>query len=132
MSALVIGVVLDGGREEGVDEGGLAQARLASNLTIQVGVLVTQKQTELETSCCSHAVYAFVNGKIEGQSRTMMVKPAPRLATILCRWLGRLAMPIGEALSAAAGAILQCGGATDWVSWARMEGRNQREGGGRR
>lgn len=36
----------------------------------------------------------------------MMVKPAPRLATILCRWLGRLAMPIGEALSAAAGAIL--------------------------
>lgn len=36
----------------------------------------------------------------------MMVKPAPRLATILWRWLGRLAMPIGEALSAAAGAIL--------------------------
>lgn len=35
-----------------------------------------------------------------------MVKPAPRFATILCRWLGRLAMPIGEALSAAAEAIL--------------------------
>ena len=34
-----------------------------------------------------------------------MVKPAPRLATILCRWFGRLAMPIGEALSAAGGAI---------------------------
>jgi hypothetical protein len=34
VSALVIGVVLDGGGEEGVDEGGLAQARLASNLTI--------------------------------------------------------------------------------------------------
>ena len=38
--------------------------------------------------------------------RTMIVKAAPRLATILCRWLGRLAMPIGEALSAVAGAIL--------------------------
>lgn len=35
----------------------------------------------------------------------MIVKPAPRLATILCRWFGRLAMPIGEALSAAAGAM---------------------------
>ena len=31
----------------------------------------------------------------------MMVKLAPRLATILCLWFGRLAMPIGEALSAA-------------------------------
>ena len=30
MTAAVIGVVLDGGGEEGVDEGGLAQARLAS------------------------------------------------------------------------------------------------------
>lgn len=37
----------------------------------------------------------------------MMVKPAPRFATILCRWLGRLAMPIGEALSAAGGAIVE-------------------------
>ncbi len=35
-----------------------------------------------------------------------MVKAAPRLATILCRWLGRLAMPIGEALSAVAGAMV--------------------------
>lgn len=32
--------------------------------------------------------------------RTMIVKAAPRLATILCRWLGKLAMPIGDALSA--------------------------------
>lgn len=39
---------------------------------------------------------------------TMMVKAAPRLATILCLWLGRLAMPIGEALSAMAGAIVNC------------------------
>jgi hypothetical protein len=36
----------------------------------------------------------------------MMVKAAPRFATILCRWLGRLAMPMGEGDSAAAGAML--------------------------
>ncbi|KAK5627326.1 hypothetical protein RRF57_003042 [Xylaria bambusicola] len=35
-----------------------------------------------------------------------MVKAAPLFATILCRWLGKLAMPIGDALSAAAGGIL--------------------------
>jgi len=35
----------------------------------------------------------------------MMVKAAPRFATILCRWLGKLAIPIGEADSAAAGAM---------------------------
>ena len=33
MSTLVVGVVLDGGREQGVNEGGLSKARLASNLT---------------------------------------------------------------------------------------------------
>jgi hypothetical protein len=33
MTALVVGIVLDGGGEEGIDEGGLAQARLASNLS---------------------------------------------------------------------------------------------------
>lgn len=32
MSALVVGVVLDGCREEGVDKGGLSEARLASHL----------------------------------------------------------------------------------------------------
>ena len=32
VAALVVRVVLDGGGEKGVDEGGLAQARLASNL----------------------------------------------------------------------------------------------------
>lgn len=37
---------------------------------------------------------------------TMIVKAAPRFATILCRWFGRLAMPIGEADSIDAGAIL--------------------------
>jgi hypothetical protein len=31
VTAAVVGVVLDGGGEEGVDEGGLAEARLASN-----------------------------------------------------------------------------------------------------
>jgi hypothetical protein len=37
----------------------------------------------------------------------MIVKAAPLLATILCRWLGRLAMPIGEMLSAGWGAIFK-------------------------
>ena len=32
VAALVIGVVLDGGREEGVDKGGLSESRLSSNL----------------------------------------------------------------------------------------------------
>ena len=32
VTLLMVGVVLDGGGEEGVDEGGLSQARLASNL----------------------------------------------------------------------------------------------------
>ena len=37
--ALVIGVVLDGRGEEGVDEGRLAQTRLASNLAAETCVL---------------------------------------------------------------------------------------------
>lgn len=32
MAALVVGIVFDGGRKEGVDEGRLSEARLASNL----------------------------------------------------------------------------------------------------
>ncbi len=36
---------------------------------------------------------------------TIIVNAAPLLATILCRWFGRLAMPMGEALSAVAGAM---------------------------
>lgn len=54
---------------------------------------------------------------------TIIVNAAPRFATILCRWFGRLAMPIGEADSIDAGAILDgcscCaeeGGACDRVS----------------
>ncbi len=55
----------------------------------------------------------------------MMVKAAPRLATILCRWFGRLAMPIGEALSAVAGAMVGGGlaefnvdGVVEFCQWA--------------
>ena len=36
----------------------------------------------------------------------MIVKAAPLFATILCRWFGRLAMPIGDAESAAAGGAI--------------------------
>lgn len=36
----------------------------------------------------------------------MMVKAAPRFATILCLWLGRFAIPIGDALSAVVVAIV--------------------------
>lgn len=39
----------------------------------------------------------------------MIVKAAPRFATILCLWLGKLAMPMGEALSVAAGAMAGSG-----------------------
>ena len=83
--ALVIGVVLDGGGEERVDEGGLAQSRLASDLL--------SSQNTLQRP--HHPVIL-----------TIIVKAAPLFATILCRWLGRLAMPIGEALSAVAEAIV--------------------------
>lgn len=37
---------------------------------------------------------------------TMMVKAAPLLATILWRWLGRFAIPMGDALSEVGGAIV--------------------------
>jgi hypothetical protein len=36
----------------------------------------------------------------------MIVKAAPLFATILCRWFGKFAIPIGDALSAVAGAIV--------------------------
>jgi hypothetical protein len=82
--ALVVGIVLDGGGEERVDEGGLAQPGLASNLA------------NGQNKARHHDRHAIL---------TMIVNAAPLLATILCRWLGRLAMPIGDALSAVAGAI---------------------------
>jgi hypothetical protein len=67
MTAAVIGVVLDGGGEERVDEGGLAETRLAGNL--QEGQWI---------------VDAIGAG---GHELTMIVKAAPRFATIL--WLKR-------------------------------------------
>jgi hypothetical protein len=36
VAALVVGVILNSGREEGVDEGSLSQSRLSSNLSIAV------------------------------------------------------------------------------------------------
>lgn len=38
VTALVVGIVLDGGGEEGVDEGSLSEARLASNLDMMRSV----------------------------------------------------------------------------------------------
>jgi hypothetical protein len=61
VSSLVVGIVLDGGREEGVDEGCLSETGLASNL------------------CASDLIDSISWGM-----RTMIVKAAPRLATILC------------------------------------------------
>ena len=40
---------------------------------------------------------------------TMIVKAAPLLATILCLWLGRFAIPMGDALSEVGGAIMDDG-----------------------
>ena len=64
MTALVIGVILDGCREEGVDEGGLSKPRFTSNL-----------------SDCYHLLSMLRrhNGVL-----TIIVKAAPRFATILC------------------------------------------------
>jgi hypothetical protein len=62
VSTLVVGIVLDRGGEERVDEGRLSESRLARNLSMLDYVHV-------------HPVYAF---------HTMIVKAAPRFATILC------------------------------------------------
>ncbi len=99
VSALVVGIVLDGGREERVDKGGLSKASLSGNLrrkplAIPRHWFFVYGSFGSKCSCCKQTQH------------TIIVKPAPRFATILCRWLGKLAMPIGEALSAGAGAIL--------------------------
>lgn len=65
VSSLVVGVVLDCGGEEGVDEGGLSQAGLASNL--------------------SRWQVSKYSGRSAQRNRTMMVKAAPLFATILWR-----------------------------------------------
>lgn len=70
VAALVVGIVLDGGREKRVDEGRLSEARLASNLSLSVRLLAPTCMPVL---------------------RTMMVKFAPRFATILCLSQVRLA-----------------------------------------
>lgn len=92
VAPLMVGIVLDGRGEQRVDEGGLAEAGLASNLYIH-----SRRQ---------HGVTNANLSKLWTVKRTIIVKAAPLFATILCRWLGRLAMPIGEALSLAAGDIL--------------------------
>lgn len=56
----MVGVVLDRGREQGVDERSLSQSRFSGNLGRQTDSMA----------------------RIKGP--TMMVKAAPRLATILC------------------------------------------------
>ena len=43
---------------------------------------------------------------------TIIVKAAPLFATILCRWLGRFAIPIGDALSEVGGAMVKSFGAS--------------------
>lgn len=43
VAALVVGIVFDGGREEGVDEGSLSQSRLSGNL--QTGSLVSRPRS---------------------------------------------------------------------------------------
>lgn len=108
MTLPVIGIGFDGGGEEGVDKGGLAQARLTSDLedntSVKSGCEEAAKWGERASGrkTCSRGSEERQRGK-----HTMMVKLAPRLATILCRWLGRLAMPMGEALSGAGGAMAE-------------------------
>lgn len=65
VAALVIGIVLDGGGEESVDEGSLSQSRLSGNL--QTGSL--ELKLNIGHSKLRH---------------TIIVKAAPRFATILC------------------------------------------------
>ena len=47
VSSLVVGIVLDGGGEEGVDEGGLAQARLANKHHCESEALATRLEMPL-------------------------------------------------------------------------------------
>jgi hypothetical protein len=61
MAALVVGIVLDRGGEEGVDECGFSASRLAGNL-------------------CTMSLESSYLGEY---GRTIIVKAAPRLATIL-------------------------------------------------
>ncbi len=69
VSSLVVGIVLDGGREERVDESSLSKTGLSSNLC-HVSVLMGHEH--------------------DGRVHTMMVNEAPRLATILCLCYGQI------------------------------------------
>lgn len=62
MATFVVGVVLDGCGEEGVDKGGLSESRLAGNLM----------------KSATAVVLSFI------MAHTMIVNAAPRFATILC------------------------------------------------
>jgi hypothetical protein len=53
----VVGVVLDGGGEEGVDEGGLAQARLASNHDSESGTALRNDLVTLVGQLCAVSVW---------------------------------------------------------------------------
>jgi hypothetical protein len=70
VAALVVGIVLNGGREKGVDEGRLSQSRLSGNL--------------IEASLAPARAEQFPR-TVE---HTIIVKAAPRFATIL--WLYKL------------------------------------------
>lgn len=50
---------------------------------------------------------------------TMIVKAAPLFATILCRWLGRLAIPIGDALSTPGAIAVNMVGGSDAITMLR-------------
>lgn len=57
MTALVIGVVLNGCREQGVDEGRLSQAGLTSDLAIKYNVRHLDRATAVRMLVCSRSTY---------------------------------------------------------------------------
>jgi len=68
VATLVVGIIFDGGGEERVNEGGLSESGFTSNLR--------KSEVMLERS--------------KYKAHTMMVKLAPRFATILCLFWVRL------------------------------------------
>lgn len=72
MSAFMVCIVLDSGREESVDECSFPQARLSSNLYAHLSV---------------NSLSPLLGRNLfreRGVIRTIIVKAAPRFATILC------------------------------------------------
>lgn len=76
VSAFMVCIVLDRGREKSVDECGFAQSRLSSNL-----YCIHQSTSPLGFWYTSFGVKGGGRKRI---SRTIIVKAAPRFATILC------------------------------------------------